>query len=141
MKQTRVYNTKQKAELTSCIDSFGDSHFTVADVVKRLAGHQLSVSTATVYRFVERLASEGALRKYVVDGTTAACYQRLRGDGEESCRLHFHLKCQACGRLYHLECSELVRIASHIEEEHAFTIDRSKTVFYGLCRDCKASHA
>lgn len=92
---------------------------------------------ATVYRTIDRLAASGELRKYIVDGSTAACYQK--SGGKTGCREHFHLKCEGCGRLIHVECDELAKIASHMEKEHGFAVDSSKTVFYGICRECGKS--
>lgn len=31
----------------------------------------------------------------------------------------------------------LDKIYAHVKEEHGFTVDNSKTVFYGICRDCQ----
>ena len=127
------YNTRQRDEILQAVDSFGGGHFTVSDVVKRLAENGHTVGQATVYRAIVRLEAAGELRKYTVDGTTAACYQRSEGH----CREHFHLKCEVCGRLIHVECSELTRISAHISTHHSFTVDPSKTVFYGICDRCK----
>ncbi len=137
METKRIYNTKQKDEILKCISGFGQEHFTAQDVVSRLMKTGVTVGQATVYRFIDRLAAAGKLRKYVIDGTTAACYQVV-GDGIlESCHEHFHLKCELCGKLIHVECEELKKIASHISKDHGFTVDSSKTVFYGVCGDCR----
>ena len=127
------YNTRQKDEIIRAIDSFGSEHFTVAEVVKKLSEHGTTVGQATVYRAIMRLETDGKLRKYTVDGTTAACYQRA----EEHCREHFHLKCEGCGKLIHVECEELLKISSHISSHHGFSVDPSKTVFYGICENCR----
>ena len=52
------------------------------------------------------------------------------------CHDHFHMKCLKCGRLFHLECDHLKDIAAHISKMHDFTIDSSRTVFYGICGEC-----
>ena len=137
MAEKRVYNTKQRDEILRCIASFGNEHFTAADVTARLTKEGHIVGQATVYRLLERLAEGGSLRKYVIDGTTAACYQNLEDAAREDCHEHFHLKCEKCGKLIHVECRELAKIASHMEEGHGFRIDRKKTVFYGLCGACR----
>ena len=137
MGEKRSYNTKQRDKIAHCLGAFGDRHFTAADVAARLAAEGYTVGQATVDRFLERLAQKGALRKYVVDGTTAACYQNNDRETREDCHEHFHLKCEKCGRLIHVECRELAKIASHMEEGHGFVIDRKKTVFYGLCEGCR----
>ena len=131
----RVYNTRQRDGIMKAIESFGGEHFTAADVVKRLSCDGNIIGQATVYRAIERLAESGALRKYVVDGTTAACYQV--SESHSSCSEHFHLKCAVCGRLIHVECDELTKIALHIASDHGFSVDFSKTVFYGVCDGCK----
>ena len=131
--EKKNYNTRQKDEVIRAIKSFGDEHFTVSDVVKRLADLGTNIGQATVYRAIVRLEGMGELRKYTVDGTTAACYQRAEGH----CSEHFHLKCETCGRLIHVECSELTKISSHIDTHHGFKVDPSKTVFYGICDSCK----
>ena len=105
-------------------------------MVAQLSRKGSTVGQATVYRMIDRMAERGELRKYVIDGTTAACYQ-LVGTPDADCREHFHLKCERCGRLIHVECEELSRIAAHMREEHGFSVDSSKTVFYGICGSCK----
>ena len=134
MNEKRVYNTKQKDEILKAISEFGQAHFTASDVVKKLSDKGLQIGQATVYRTIDRLSESGELRKYIVDGA-ASCYQI--SDGHKGCHEHFHLKCALCGALIHAECEELMKIASHIASDHGFTVDFSKTVFYGTCDKCK----
>ncbi len=139
MNSKRAYNTKQKEMILNIIENMGDVHFTASDLACKLSESGLSCGTATVYRMIDRLTDTGVLRKYVVDGTTAACYQFTGHQHRRSCREHFHLKCENCGVLIHVECEELAKIAVHMQKDHDFLIDSSKTVFYGLCKDCKAN--
>ena len=131
----RIYNTRQRDEIMKAIAEFGGEHFTASDVVRRLNDGGSVIGQATVYRTIERLSDSGVLRKYIVDGNTAACYQL--SDSGECCHEHFHLKCEKCGRLIHVRCDELSRIATHIASDHGFSVDFSKTVFYGMCEECK----
>lgn len=135
--EKKVYNTRQRDEILQSIQSFGEAHFTAADVVLCLKERGVRIGQATVYRMIDRLSETGELRKYVVDGSTAACYQQVKHDVEH-CHEHFHLKCESCGALLHVECHELSRIASHMEADHGFVIDHGKTVFYGRCQRCAA---
>lgn len=141
MNRKRVYNTKQRDDILRCINSFGDRHFTAAELASRLAAGGISVGQATVYRMIDRLAENGDVRKYVIDGSTAACYQNVNTDENKKsasdCHSHFHLKCEVCGKLLHTECDELSKIASHVLSDHGFLIDSSKTVFYGICDKCR----
>ncbi len=137
MAEKRMYNTRQRDEILRCIAAFQSEHFTAADVTAQLAQEGHTIGQATVYRLLERLADNGTLRKYVIDGTTAACYQNYEDATQEGCHEHFHLKCEKCGKLIHVECRELAKIASHMEEGHGFVVDRKKTVLYGLCGECR----
>ena len=137
MNQKRIYNTKQKDKIIGSISSFGDKHFTAAELISKINSEGISVGQATIYRMIDRMVNKGELRKYIVDGTTAACYQLAEKSHEKKCSEHFHLKCESCSRLIHVECEELLKISSHMNEEHGFIIDSSKTVFYGLCKECK----
>ena len=133
MSEKKTYHTKQHDDIMRCIRSFNGAHFTAAELAARL-----SVGQSTVYRRIDRLAVKGILRKYVIDGSSAACYQYVEpAAGVGDCRTHFHLKCEICGRLLHTQCEELEKISAHIEAEHGFEIDSSKTVFYGICPDCR----
>ena len=48
-----------------------------------------------------------------------------------------HLKCEKCGKLLHLQCDMLEHIDAHLEEDHGFLLDTKRTVFYGICGDCR----
>ncbi len=139
MLEKRTYNTKQRDKIIFCIKSFGDSHFTAAELFERLAADGIPVGQATVYRMLELLSERGEIRKYTLDGKGASCYQNEMQGGD--CALHFHLKCLDCGRLLHTDCSELSKISSHLLSEHGFSIDSSKTVFYGTCPVCSGKGA
>jgi Fur family ferric uptake transcriptional regulator len=78
----------------------------------------------------------GEVQKYTIDGTTSACFQYLGKDNR--CHEHFHLKCEGCGTLIHLECGYLDKLYEHVLTKHQFDINGFKTVFYGLCHNCSA---
>ena len=67
-------------------------------------------------------------------GGAAACFQYV-GDGDHAG--HYHLKCEKCGRLVHLECGLIRDLQAHVREEHDFELDMAQTVFYGLCGECR----
>ena len=125
------YSTRQRSLILDFINE-SSSHLTVSDIVSglKLKGHR--VSTATVYRALERLCASGEIKKFIIDEKGAACYQR----SESECNSHFHLKCLGCGRLIHLDCEFLSSMEGHILKEHGFTVSSGKTVIYGFCSDC-----
>ncbi len=136
------YRTKQKSCLLAYLETHADRHVTAAELVQALASDGTPVGTATVYRHLERLESDGLVRRYALDDRGSACWQYAGAEsGEGGCRSHFHLKCTACGTLFHLDCDHLNEIAAHVAAEHGFAIDPGRTVFYGMCKTCAENAA
>lgn len=133
MRVSEGYKTRQRSVIEDILRESGDRHITVDELVLMLARRGQSVGRTTVWRSLERMTDEGRVRKYAQAGESA-CYQYITGDN--TCREHFHLKCEKCGRLIHMECDTLVRLASHIEKEHGFRINPLKTALYGVCEEC-----
>ncbi len=134
MPRSSSYNTRQK-ELILCYLRENSSRHTTANAISLYLQEQgTPVGNATIYRYLDQLAEEGIIRKYTIDSKTGACYQYI---GEKhNCNEHFHLKCVKCENLFHVECDYLSELGSHILQHHSFTVDHTKTVLYGCCKDC-----
>lgn len=129
------YNTSQRKLILAVIEKNSDRHITADDVHLALLHEGHPVGKATIYRHFERLEKEGLLIKYApVDGASA-CYQYAPASGKEL--LHYHMKCERCGKLFHLDCSFLNQISDHFSEHHKFELNKFKTVFYGICSECR----
>lgn len=131
------YITKQRIQIIECLKKNKNTHMTADDIVSMLERGGEHVGRTTVYRTLDKLCREGALRRYELSGENCACYQYI--DEADECGEHFHLKCEGCGRLIHLGCHRLGELSGHIEEEHAFRVNNAKTVLYGLCASCCAA--
>lgn len=129
----KTYKTKQRSKVLDCLIQNKNKHMTAEDIVAYLKEHGAAVGKATVYRTLEKLLSEGNVRKYICEEGKSACFQYVE---DNSCNSHFHLKCVKCGKLIHLECDYLSDLEKHIFEHHKFTVDNTKTVLYGICGDC-----
>ena len=134
MRRSVNYNTKQSRAIIGYIASLGGAHVTAAQIVAHFEKEKVAIGRTTVYRHLDKLTESGKLRKFTTDGVSGACYQYA--DAKEICREHFHLKCEDCGELLHLECGALSEIQNHIFDEHAFKINALKTVLYGKCDNC-----
>ena len=77
----------------------------------------------------------------LIDGSSSACFEYL--GAEEHCHKTscFHCKCEKCGKLIHLHCEDVVKLEQHLMESHGFQMDPCRTVFYGICEDCRKSEA
>ncbi len=134
------YKTKQRDHMLEYMGTVGRKHFTAADVCGYFKNNNIPVGTTTVYRQLEQLMKEGKIKKYLIDETSCACYEYIgETEGNDSKTPYYHLKCEKCGKLIHLECHEITEFEEHITRHHGFKINPVRTTFYGLCADCAAS--
>ncbi len=135
MKNSTGYKTKQRSEVLGVLEKSNGEHITAKQVHERLEKEGSTIGSATVYRQLEKLVEEGLVRRYSLGPGEAACYSYA---ADESCDHDhcFHCVCTKCGKLYHVECDHLAEIAGHLASEHGFTVDPSRTVFYGICESC-----
>ena len=129
------YKTKQQSLLFSYLKEMQGKHFTAEDVRAHFEAKNISIGIATIYRQLEKLVTDGKIQKYFIDDHSAACFE-YSGEDCNTNEKHFHLKCELCGRLIHLECDELEELGGHLKTEHGFVINPLRTVFYGVCTDC-----
>lgn len=124
------YNTKQKELILSCLIKNREKCVTVNDIVNYLKINNTKVGTTTIYRYLEYLESIKRIKKF--NDNNISKYQYI----DETCLTHSHLKCNKCGKLIHLECSEISGFNSHVLENHKFKIDN---IIYGICQDCEVN--
>lgn len=129
------YNTKQRDEIVEFFSRHKGQCFTAKEII--ISG-EVSVGEATVYRTLTKLANQGVLKRFTAGDGTGACYQLTDG---QSCCSHFHLKCERCQRLIHMDCGFMKEMQRHIEENHGFAVDVGRTVIYGLCDRCRKETA
>ena len=122
-----TYNTKQKETLLKLFMSNRDKQFSIEEI-KKVVGDKLA--QATLYRHLDYLLREEGIHKYVIDNK---CYYQYDRD---NCDCHYHLVCNCCKKIIHLDCEEVSKLTSHVEKEHEYKIDSAKVVFYGTCKEC-----
>lgn len=124
------YQTKHKFQLINYLQRNEDRHLSISEIQKDLP----DIPLATLYRLIDSLVENNQVRKYIIGPNSSCCFQYI---GEKDCYHHFHLICERCGKLIHLECDEVNQLLNHIKDEHNFDIDISKINLYGLCKDCQ----
>lgn len=139
MSNKAQYRTKQRDELLAFMESVAGQHITVNDVCEYFRQHGKTIGTTTVYHQLEKMVNEGLAAKYIIDGSTPACFEYVGERERIRDGASYHCKCEICGRLIHLHCEELPGIQQHILEHHGFAIDPMRTVFYGVCERCAGS--
>lgn len=128
------YNTKQRDEIVSFFNRHRGVCFTAKELIRN---EDITVGEATIYRTLSRLTNQGILKRFT-DGESGASYQL---NESEECGSHFHLKCERCQKLIHMDCDFMADMKRHIESSHDFFVDIGKTVIYGLCGDCGRAEA
>lgn len=127
------YVTRQREQILAYIRANAGRHVAAEDILAHLQDIGAGVGKATVYRTLDRLVEQGVVRKYILGEGRRACYQYWDGG---HCREHYHLKCERCGRLFHLECDFLSELSRHVLEHHKFVVNDAKMVLYGICEAC-----
>ena len=124
MKRPSSYQTKQGEAILEYLRQNSKNHVTAADI-----SSALNISLPTIYRRLAALSAEGLARKYVLDKENSACYQYA-----EECRHdHFHLKCEGCDTLVHMDETAFPK---SMFQGYDFNVNVNKTVFYGMCKEC-----
>lgn len=131
------YKTRQMNELLTFLKSVRGSHVTVNDICEYFQTQGIAVGTTTIYRHLEKMLKEGVIAKYVIDGISSACFEYIGSQEIEPQTICYHCKCEKCGKLIHLQCNEVESLKKHMMEHHGFEIDSLRTVFYGVCSECK----
>lgn len=133
MNSTRNYNTKQKEIILDLLQRNQSIHMTVEQMLSTLREEQTPVGKTTLYRYLDSLIELGEVQKYNIDNTTS-CYQYI---GDHHPHDTYHLMCNSCGKITHIENPNITKINTKIEKQCDFKIDQSKTVFYGICKECQ----
>ncbi len=131
------YKTRQREALTEYLQENSGRHVTVSDISEHFTGAGEPISLATIYRFLSSMTASGIVRKYTVEGVASACYEYAGQQDGQADAGTFHLKCEQCGRLFHLRCALLKETGLHIRDEHGFRINPGRTVLYGVCGNCR----
>lgn len=132
-----TYATKQYQAVLHCLERRSETALTAADLAEDLRHSGSPVGLATIYRQLEKLESAGRVHKITTED--GALYQYCPHTEEEHhC---FLLRCETCGRIVHLECTQLENLYTHLEAQHHFRIDPRRAVLPGRCRTCMETEA
>ena len=129
------YNTNQRKLIVAVIERNRGRQITAEEVHLELIREGSPVGKATVYRHFERLEKEGLLIRYAPVEGAGACWEYAGEPGEVPA--HYHMKCESCGKLFCLDCTFLDTISNHFSEHHKFVLNRFRTVFFGICSECR----
>ena len=126
------YSTKQRKLLLQYLHRHADEQLTVRQIGAALSDQE--ISTSAVYRNLSALEQAGQVRRLSKSGAREVFYQYA---GAEHCKDCLHLSCKKCGRTIHMNADEAERLIRSVAVCDGFTIDKTDTVLYGVCGDCR----
>lgn len=136
MAQGNGYATASRKKILKFLNDNSSRTVAAADIDDYLKEQGHEVNITTIYRYLDKLAKEGTVIKYVAEKGDRAVYQYV--EVGHRCEEHLHLKCVKCGSILHLECDFMDEIAEHIGKEHGFALQCKNSIIYGICRECSA---
>lgn len=132
------YETRQRRILLDFLKNHPESGFSVEELYDNLASAYPSGKVpgkSTLYRLIGKLVEEGLVKRFSGGQGRLFAYQIVAC---ESCDAHLHLKCTACGSLYHMDHAASERIMSEVLHRSNFSLDEKETVLFGVCKGCKS---
>lgn len=126
------YNTENRKRILAFLESFKDKSFTAEEIASR--EELSSIARSTVFRQLSALSAEGEIRRINDKCSRKVTYQYI---DREKCGAHIHLKCNGCGKLFHIDGRVSKNIEENIFKDGGFILD-SATLLLGTCRGCLA---
>ncbi len=132
MNELKKYKTKQRVAILEFIENNKDKEITANDILMYLNKNEFKASQTTIYRYLDNLVKEGIIKKYYSEEKSSSCFQYIG----KKCNEHYHLKCNICGEITHLDSEIFSSIEKKIIDKYGFKIDNIKTILYGTCKKC-----
>lgn len=129
--ETKRRNTWQQVAVREAL-SEADSFISAQQLYHRMAEDGSSVSVATIYRALARLADDGLADVH------------LDADGQQLFRAcdtahhHHHLICRQCGATVEISAEPVERWARETAAEHGYVAESHVIDIIGLCPKCAA---
>lgn len=124
------YNTESKMRILAFLKNNKDKTFTAEEIA---AADELSgVGKSTVYRRLAVLSACGEVRRIRDAVSRRVSYQYA---DKAHCSEHLHLKCNSCGRLFHLDRELSKSFRESIMAAKHFSVDPA-SLLVGVCSSC-----
>jgi len=103
------------------------SHPTAEMIYNHVKKDIPSITRATVYRNLSKLAEQGKICRLEING-------EFRFDSD--CNLHEHCVCRNCGKIMEYTNKNFPGNLLNNFKSNEFSADSVNVIFYGLCRNC-----
>lgn len=124
----RQRNTRQRQIVLEIVRA-KRGHLSAEQVYLAARETHPTISRGTVYRNLNLLAEGGEIRHVNLPGVDRFDWRQER---------HYHLLCTGCGKVCDVPMPYHPDFDRDIAEKTGYQIDLHRTVFEGLCPDCRA---
>jgi Fe2+ or Zn2+ uptake regulation protein len=113
--------------------SESDDHPRVDQLIDRVRGSGVSISTQAAYDVCEALTSKALASRLELPGGPAR-YDARVGDN------HHHLACRSCGQVVDVDCTVGEAPCLEPSANRGFAIDTAEVTFWGVCPACQSTN-
>jgi Fe2+ or Zn2+ uptake regulation protein len=121
--------TAPRVSVLAVLDESAD-HPRVDQIIERVRGSGVSISTQAAYDVCEALHHAGLARKIEPAGGPAR-YESRTGDN------HHHLVCRTCGSAVDVDCAVGEAPCLDPSDAQGFAVDEAEVTYWGLCPACQ----
>lgn len=126
------YMTVRRKKLWDFLCKNPDRQFTAKQIMEAMA--DINISLSAIYRNLSYLEEKGLVNRTAHGKSNEMCYQAVEVEG---CQNSIHLVCSQCGNISHMDAGEADHMVGELRIRDGFLVNRSKTMIYGTCRDCR----
>lgn len=121
-------NTKQKEIILDIMRKKENQvHPTMSEIIAMVLEEDKNIGTATIYRNVNKLVSEGIITKVITNEGSRYDWKR---------NLHGHFVCTKCGKITDIYDKNYQEMINKIESEYQVKINNTNLLFEGICEEC-----
>ena len=106
-------------------------HVTADEVFAYISKEYPNIGRGTVYRNLQRLSEEGAIRKIEIpEGADRYDY---------IVEPHYHIRCISCGKIMDVNMPYIKEPELNVKDLHGFTEVSHDIIFKGICPECRTN--
>jgi len=107
-----------------------NNHPTALMIYDQVKVSHPNISLMTVYNTLNALNQQGVISEI---GKFRDEHKRFDNITDP----HLHLMCVQCGKIEDLQLNLLQRVEEQVFVDTGFIVDRSKLIYYGVCKSCQ----
>ncbi len=128
----RKYMTEQRDLLLTFLREHLHEQLSIEEIASHISVEN-GISRSAIYRNIERLVEEGAVRRLATGKGRSFLYQYT---GNEECSRHLHLQCVECGQVLHMKNEATRFVLDMVQKDSGFRINEKNSTLVGLCHAC-----